>query len=104
MSPCEGPNEVRALFGFNPINPQDAAGILIDPPPSLACAKGTILAATPEAAPPEDPPVVKFVSQGFLVGPNSSGSVVIINPYSGVADLPHINAPVLRNCLVNSLS
>ena len=36
LSPCEGPKEVIAIFGFNQIKPQDAAGILIDPPPSLA--------------------------------------------------------------------
>ena len=55
---------------------------------------------TAEAAPPLEPPVVLLVSQGFLVGPNSVGSVVTIRPYSGVADFPHITAPVSLNCLV----
>ena len=37
---------------------------------------------------------MREVSHGFFVGPNSVGSVVIIKPYSGAADLPHINAPL----------
>jgi len=41
------------------LEPEDAAteaGMRIDPPPSLACAIGTIPAATAAAEPPLDPP------------------------------------------------
>ena len=94
MSPCDGAKEILPRVGFKPTKPQQAAGILMEPPPSLACAIGTDLDATADAEPPLEPPVVLFVSYGFLVGPNSFGSVVIINPYSGAADLPQINAPL----------
>lgn len=45
------------------------AGILIEPPPSLAPAKGTIPDETAAAAPPLDPPGVHSRFQGFLAGP-----------------------------------
>ncbi len=41
----------------------------IEPPPSLACAIGTIPAATAAAEPPLEPPAVRPVSQGLRVGP-----------------------------------
>ena len=41
----------------------------IEPPPSLACAIGTIPAATAAAEPPLDPPVEWSVSQGLRAGP-----------------------------------
>lgn len=65
-TPCTeiliGPEDGRAT-GYRsrdtlrPTVPQHEAGILIEPPPSLACATGTTPAATSAAAPPEDPPV-----------------------------------------------
>ena len=36
LSPWVGENEIRPLVGFRPTRPQQAAGILIEPPPSLA--------------------------------------------------------------------
>ena len=75
----------------------------MDPPPSLACAIGTERDATADADPPLDPPGVLFRSQGFLVAPNSSGSVVTINPNSGAADLPQIKAPLEIKRSVNTL-
>src|SRR5210317_2125734 len=53
-----GPRGVRARLGFMPNRPQHEAGIRIEPPPSVALAKGKIPAATAAAEPPDDPPVV----------------------------------------------
>jgi len=55
--------------GFSPNRPQHDAGMRIEPPASLACAIGTIRAATAAAEPPEDPPVVYSGAQGFIVRP-----------------------------------
>ncbi len=48
---------VSPRLGLRPKSPQFAAGMRIEPPPSLACAAGTMPAATAAAAPPEEPPV-----------------------------------------------
>ena len=69
----------------------------IEPPPSLACAIGTTRAATATAAPPEEPPHERVVSQGFLVAPPSSGSVVAVKPNSGVVDFPNGTKPAPRS-------
>lgn len=44
--------------GLKPNRPQHDAGIRIEPPPSDACASGTMPAATAAAAPPLEPPGV----------------------------------------------
>ncbi len=72
-APCHprqayGPTGIVPREGFSPINPQNEAGILIEPPPSLAPAKGTIPAETAAAAPPLDPPGVHSRFRGFLLG------------------------------------
>lgn len=84
ISPQLGLSGTRARVGLKPNTPQQEAGILIDPPPSLACAIGTMPAATAAADPPLDPPGVRVRPQGLHVGPNSSGSVLGNNPNSGV--------------------
>ena len=43
-------------------------GMRIDPPPSPACATGTIPLATAAAEPPLDPPELRVVSHGLRVG------------------------------------
>lgn len=55
-SPTSGPMGLRARVGLRPNSPQLAAGMRIDPPPSLPCAIGTMPAATAAAAPPLEPP------------------------------------------------
>ena len=45
-SPRSGAAEIRPRAGFRPTSPQQAAGIRIEPPPSLPCATGTIPDAT----------------------------------------------------------
>src|ERR1700738_1902498 len=95
-SPRSGPIGLRARVGFNPNTPDAEAGMRIEPPPSLACATGTMRAATAAAAPPDDPPEECARFHGFRVGPNRRGSVVGINPNSGLELFPKIVTPVLR--------
>src|SRR5204863_2755805 len=68
-SPKSGAMVVRPRDGLSPTSPQALAGIRIDPPPSLACAAGTIPAATAAADPPLDPPGEREASHGLWVGP-----------------------------------
>src|SRR3954463_12310238 len=55
-SPTTGPWLTRARVGLSPTSPHSRAGMRIDPPPSLACATGTMPLAPAAAGPPEDPP------------------------------------------------
>src|SRR5262249_17578909 len=68
-SPRSGPSDVRPREGFRPTSPHALAGIRIDPPPSLACATGTMPAATAAADPPLEPPGDRLGSQGFRGAP-----------------------------------
>src|SRR6185503_117312 len=88
MSPKSGPSGLRARVGLSANTPQHEAGIRIERPPSLACANGTMPAATAAAEPPLEPPVARVGSHGFRVRPNNAGSVVGRIPYSGVLVLP----------------
>jgi hypothetical protein len=54
---------------LSPTRPQELAGMRIEPPPSEACAIGTMPAATAAAEPPLDPPVLRVRSQGFFEAP-----------------------------------
>ena len=56
--------------GFSPTIPQRAEGILIEPPVSVPREAMHCPAATEEADPPLDPPVIRSVSQGFRAGPS----------------------------------
>ncbi len=60
---------MRPWLGFIPTSPVKAAGVRIEPPPSLAVAKGTSPAATAAADPPLDPPGVVARSHGLVVTP-----------------------------------
>ena len=64
-----GPCEIRPLDGLRPTSPHMAAGMRMEPPPSLALAAGTMPEATAAAAPPEDPPGLWSGFQGLRVGP-----------------------------------
>ena len=57
-SPASGPMGLRARVGLSPKRPQQEAGIRIEPPPSVACAIGTMPAATAAAEPPLEPPAL----------------------------------------------
>ena len=56
-SPNSGARDTRPRDGLSPTSPQHAAGMRIEPPPSLACAAATMPAATAAAEPPLEPPV-----------------------------------------------
>ena len=72
-SPAYGVWVLRPRVGFRPTNPQHAAGARIEPKPSEACAIGSIRAPTAAAAPPDEPPEIRLVSQGLRVGPYCAG-------------------------------
>src|SRR5258707_14200159 len=95
-SPRSGPMGLRARVGFSPNTPDAEAGMRIEPPPSLACARGRMRAATAAAAPPEDPPEEAASFHGFRVGPNRRDSVVGSNPNSGLELFPKIATPASR--------
>ena len=91
-----GPTGVRPRDGLSPNRPQHDAGIRIEPPPSFACASGTMPAATAAAAPPLEPPGVSSRFHGLRAGPNAFGSVYGTSPSSGVAVFPNTIAPARR--------
>ena len=93
---------IRPREGLRPNTPQADAGMRIEPPPSLACAIGTIPAATAAAAPPLDPPAENEGFHGFLVAPWSCGSVVGSRPNSGVFVRPREMRPARRNRCTSS--
>ena len=95
-SPTNGPMGLRPRLGFRPNSPHWAAGMRIDPPPSVACAIGTMPAATAAAAPPDEPPAVRPGSHGLRVGPVASDSVEMLMPSSEVAVRPKATSPAAR--------
>jgi len=76
----------------------------IEPPASLACAIGTIRAATAAAEPPEEPPVVRSGAQGFIEQPYNRGSQSGFIPNSEVFVLPTRRRPASRQRVARSLS
>src|ERR1700759_2496659 len=76
----------------------------MEPPPSLAWAKGTRPAATAAADPPLDPPGERLRSQGLWVAPQASGSVVGTLPSSGLLVRPAITSPASRKRLTSVVS
>src|SRR3954469_9842142 len=65
----------RPNVGLCPTTPQNAAGMRIEPPPSVPIAIGVAPYATDAPAPPEDPPGVRSSATGLRVRPNTSLSV-----------------------------
>ncbi len=90
-----GPSVILPWLGFRPTSPQHEAGMRMEPPPSLACANGTMPLATAAAAPPLDPPGERLVSHGLWVAPQASGSVVGTLPSSGLLVRPAITKPAV---------
>ena len=62
-------NDTRCSVGLNPNTPQKCAGIRMEPERSVPMSKGVIPLATAAAAPPLDPPGVRFKSHGLFVRP-----------------------------------
>jgi hypothetical protein len=96
-SATSGPSEIRPRVGFKPMMPHWLAGLRIEPPPSLACATGTIPEATAAAAPPLEPPLAYSGFHGLRHGPYASDSVVAQAPSSGTFERPTITSPARRN-------
>src|SRR6476659_9801514 len=73
--------------------PHMAAGCRIEPPVSEPSASGVNCAATAAADPPLDPPGMRSVAHGFLVGPNAEFSVDEPIANSSQLVLPTTTAP-----------
>ena len=95
-TPPEGASELRARRGFRPTRPQQAAGIRIEPVPSLPDAAPMSPAATAAAEPPLEPPGDSSGLQGFRVRPKSAGSVAQWLPNSAVLVRPQMMSPAAR--------
>src|SRR5690349_8409921 len=65
----------------------------IDPPPSLACATGTMPLATAAADPPEEPPVERPGFHGLRAAGKLIASVVTVVPNSGTLVRPTATNP-----------
>src|SRR6478609_9968640 len=82
---------------LNPTTPLHAAGMRVDPPPSVATAIGTRPAATATADPPLEPPELRSARQALRVRPNNGACVRHCWPNSGVVVLPTTMAPACFN-------
>ena len=87
-----GPQATPGL-GRRPTTPQYAAGVRKLPPWSEPWLNQISPAAKEAAAPPEDPPALRVVSQGLKVGPKTSLNVFPPAPNSGVFVLPSTTPP-----------
>ena len=95
---------VRSRVIFMPTRPQLAAGMRMEPRPSLAWASGTMPEAVALAAPPEEPPEMCSGFQGLPQGPSRSDWVTPGMPNSGVLVLPSSTTPLFRYRRTSSLS
>src|SRR6266536_2842497 len=75
---------MRPKDGLYPTTPQNAAGIRIEPAPSVPSAAAHSPADTAAAAPPLEPPAESSRAQGFRVGPATLLTVLALHPYSDV--------------------
>ena len=108
-SPCQasalaGPSGMRPRVGLSPNNPQNAAGIRIEPAPSLPCATPHRPAATAAPDPPLEPPGVRSRAHGLRVAPKVSVSVNGHCMSSGTFVRPTTIAPAARSRATTWLS
>ncbi len=89
---------------LSPKSPQQAAGMRIEPAPSVPSAAEHMPAATAVAEPPDEPPDVRCGSHGLRVTPNVGDSVNAVAISSGTWVLPRITAPAARSRLTTSAS
>ena len=68
----------------------------------MAWAIGNMPAATAPAAPPLDPPGLRFVSHGLRLGPKRRFSAAVITPNSGVLVRPHSTKPASTSASTTS--
>src|SRR6188472_3686782 len=85
---------IRPRVAFKPTSPLQAAGMRIEPPPSLACAIGTAPAATKAPDPADDAPELWPVCHGFRTGGSSTNSALALNPYSDRRVFPSVVVPI----------
>src|SRR5712671_3398577 len=76
-----------------PTQPQRAAGCRIEPPVSEPRVAEHSSATTAAAEPPEEPPGIRLVSHGFLVGPKAEFSVELPMANSSMFSRPKTIAP-----------
>ncbi len=84
---------MRPRVGFRPTSPHHAAGPLIEPPASVACATGTMPDATAAAEPPLEIPAIRSRSQGFRIAPVATVSAEQEVPSSEQFALPSMMKP-----------
>ena len=84
------------FVGFSPTSPQYAAGIRIEPAPSVPVANGARPIASAAALPPLDPPGDQSSAHGLFVSPNSRFDVNPASANSGRLVLPTTIAPAAR--------
>ena len=84
---------MRPGVGLKQTHPQNAAGVLTDPPKSVPKDTGDKPKATAAADPPLDPPEDKVLSQGFKVGPKILFSQIAPKANSGVLVFPKTIPP-----------
>src|SRR4030095_14176163 len=94
----------RPRVGSRPTTRKQGAGARMEPKPSEAWAMGSMRAPTDAAAPPDDPPEMRVVSHGLLVGPWSWGSQVRDRPSSQVLVRPKMTRPARLSRFTCSLS
>ena len=92
-----GSRPITPFVGLSPARPQNAAGIRMEPPPSVAVAIAAMPAASAAPEPPLDPPGDQSVPHGFVVVPYSAFVVNPANANSGWFVLPTTIAPAARN-------
>src|SRR5690606_4599429 len=71
VSPDRSRAGSRPVVGLYPATPHQAAGMRVDPAPSLPVASGTMPAATAAAEPAEEPPGLSPVRHGLAVRPRA---------------------------------
>src|ERR1700760_2831862 len=91
-----GQTGTRPKLALKPKVPVKAAGMRIEPPPSVPSANGVIPAATEAAQPALEPPGVSERSSGLRVTPVSGESPTGLQPNSLVVVLPIRIAPAAR--------
>jgi hypothetical protein len=89
-----GQTGTRPKLALKPKVPVNAAGMRIEPPPSVPSANGVIPAATEAAQPALEPPGVSERSSGLRVTPVSGESPTGLQPNSLVVDFPMRIAPL----------
>src|SRR5262249_13967924 len=95
---------MRPNDGFRPTRPVWAAGMRIEPPPSLPWLNGLTPAVVSDEAPPDELPGECLRFHGLRVVPWIGESVSAFQPNSGVVLLPISTRPARRRRSVTAAS